>query len=182
MFVKFSSRRNDISTLMYMIFVGGFVFHLFWEAKAQYTFPYYVLLLPLAISGYSWFLRKSTGCINYISNNGFSLNLSILLPLIKMVCGLIVIFSLVNIKPVKQLIFVENNNEEYEEYLETRDIKRVLKDGKYKVSPASKPESFLSVIGLSDGKAEVTFSDMETAVYITKFQTETKQLFRQWCL
>lgn len=39
--------------LLPMIFVGGFVFHLFWEAKAQYTIPYFTLLLPLAASGYN---------------------------------------------------------------------------------------------------------------------------------
>lgn len=32
---------------------GGFLFHLFWEAKSQYTLPYFVLLLPLSVLGYS---------------------------------------------------------------------------------------------------------------------------------
>ncbi|WP_185752400.1 hypothetical protein [Butyrivibrio sp. AE2032] len=35
------------------VFVGGFLFHIVWEAKAQYTLSYYVLLFPYAASGYS---------------------------------------------------------------------------------------------------------------------------------
>ena len=37
--------------LLLVTFVGGFLFHTFWEAKCQYTFPYFVLLLPFSISG-----------------------------------------------------------------------------------------------------------------------------------
>lgn len=33
------------------IYLGGFAFHLFWEAKPQYTLPYYVLLIPYAAYG-----------------------------------------------------------------------------------------------------------------------------------
>lgn len=36
-----------------LAFVGGFVCHVFWEAKAQYTLPYFVLLIPLATMGYA---------------------------------------------------------------------------------------------------------------------------------
>lgn len=32
--------------------VGGFVFHIFWEAKCMYAMPYFVLMIPLCISGY----------------------------------------------------------------------------------------------------------------------------------
>ncbi len=36
-----------------MIFVGGFIFHLFWEAKCQYTISYFVLLFPYAVGGFN---------------------------------------------------------------------------------------------------------------------------------
>ena len=35
-----------------IVFIGGFVFYMFWEAKGQYTIVYFVMLIPLAISGY----------------------------------------------------------------------------------------------------------------------------------
>lgn len=39
-------------TLLLLTFIGGFVFHLFWEAKALYAMPYFLLLIPLCASGY----------------------------------------------------------------------------------------------------------------------------------
>lgn len=39
-------------TLLLLTFIGGFAFHLFWEAKALYTIPYFLLLLPLCAKGY----------------------------------------------------------------------------------------------------------------------------------
>lgn len=39
-------------------FLGGFLFHLFWEAKCQYTVVYYVLLFPYAAAGYHGLLEK----------------------------------------------------------------------------------------------------------------------------
>ncbi|MCM1252555.1 MAG: hypothetical protein NC321_07020 [Clostridium sp.] len=37
-----------------IVFLGGFIFHTFWEAKSSYIFAYFVLLIPYAIMG----LRK----------------------------------------------------------------------------------------------------------------------------
>lgn len=35
--------------LLFLLTIGGFLFHLFWEAKSQYTYPYvFVLILPCA--------------------------------------------------------------------------------------------------------------------------------------
>ena len=45
------------SLILALIFVGGFVFHLAWEAKAQYTISYFVLLFPYAVSGYKSLTR-----------------------------------------------------------------------------------------------------------------------------
>ena len=37
--------------LLPTIFIGGFLFHLFWEAKSQYTITYFVLLMPYCAKG-----------------------------------------------------------------------------------------------------------------------------------
>ena len=34
--------------LIYIYFIGGFVFYLFWESKARYCLPYFVLLFPVS--------------------------------------------------------------------------------------------------------------------------------------
>ena len=47
-----SEKRHSGEDLLAVIFVGGFVFHTFWEAKSQYTMPYFATILPLAMQGY----------------------------------------------------------------------------------------------------------------------------------
>lgn len=47
-------RRKDISDEMLLLvicFLGGFAFHLIWEAKSRYIIPYVVILIPVAVSG-----------------------------------------------------------------------------------------------------------------------------------
>lgn len=51
-FVPSSEKRKSGEDLLAVILVGGFVFHTFWEAKSQYTLPYFVTVLPLALQGY----------------------------------------------------------------------------------------------------------------------------------
>jgi len=48
------------SLVLPMIFVGGFVFHLVWEAKCQYTISYFVLLIPYAVAGFKAFMQGMT--------------------------------------------------------------------------------------------------------------------------
>ena len=45
--------RAPLSSIWILTFIGGFIFHLFWEAKGQYTISYFVLLFPCAIQGYA---------------------------------------------------------------------------------------------------------------------------------
>ena len=46
------NKINIYTLVLEMTFIGGFIFHTFWEAAPRYTLPYYVLLFPLAIAGY----------------------------------------------------------------------------------------------------------------------------------
>lgn len=52
------------SLILPMTMVGGFVFHMFWEAKAQYTIAYFALLLPYATSGFSCLADGLVACLN----------------------------------------------------------------------------------------------------------------------
>ena len=57
--LAFSGKENitNEDCLLTTIFIGGFLFHTFWEAKGQYTLPYFTLLIPLAIQGYGIAVR-----------------------------------------------------------------------------------------------------------------------------
>ncbi len=45
-------RKGNLYELMgAVVFLGGCLFHLFWESSASYTIPYFVLLIPYAVCG-----------------------------------------------------------------------------------------------------------------------------------
>lgn len=58
--------------LFLIYFLGGFLFHTFWEGKSQYTYPYVFCLIPCAMAGFweisrkmapileKWFAKKKT--------------------------------------------------------------------------------------------------------------------------
>lgn len=49
----------DFNLLIFLIYlIGGFIFHLFWETKARYVYPYVYLLLPIVAFNISWFSNK----------------------------------------------------------------------------------------------------------------------------
>ena len=43
--------KTEYEWIFMLIFVGGFSFHLFWEAGSRYAFPYYIMLLPYSCMG-----------------------------------------------------------------------------------------------------------------------------------
>ncbi len=56
---RFGQKKPIWQDIPLIIFVGGFLFSIIWEAKSRYMLPYFVLLLPYAASG----LAVSTGFI-----------------------------------------------------------------------------------------------------------------------
>lgn len=41
-----------------LVFIGGFLFHIIWEAKCQYTITYFILLIPYSVKGYDLITKK----------------------------------------------------------------------------------------------------------------------------
>ena len=59
LFLLTRTGTSDASELLYITaLIGGFLFHTFWEAKCQYTLPYFILLIPLAVIGTARFLQN----------------------------------------------------------------------------------------------------------------------------
>ena len=54
-FTKKDAAFFDEALIMPMIFIGGFIFHTFWEAKSQYVFPFFVILFPVSAAGWKAF-------------------------------------------------------------------------------------------------------------------------------
>lgn len=54
LFIFNKNKKNDFVTLLpALVFVGGFIFHLFWEIKSVYVYFYILLLLPYSAFGLS---------------------------------------------------------------------------------------------------------------------------------
>ena len=51
---RFFEKRLILQDIPLIVFVGGFLFSIVWEAKARYMLPYYVLLLMYAANGVVW--------------------------------------------------------------------------------------------------------------------------------
>lgn len=61
LFLALGWRELDIYKLIYaIVFIGGFIFHLFWEGKGQYTVVYVYFLIPYMARGYQLFFDKFT--------------------------------------------------------------------------------------------------------------------------
>ena len=47
------TRQSREEPLLPLVFIGGFLFHLVWEVKAIFALPYFLILIPCSIKGYS---------------------------------------------------------------------------------------------------------------------------------
>lgn len=58
--VLIQNRKNLSVNVIYLllIFMGGFVFHIIWEAKSRYIIPYIVVLIPIASIEINKFIKK----------------------------------------------------------------------------------------------------------------------------
>lgn len=50
-YIAFDKRKVIFHDIGLIIFCGGFLFHMFWEGKSSYAFPYFVIIIPYAVSG-----------------------------------------------------------------------------------------------------------------------------------
>ena len=72
-----------------VVFLGGYLFHLFWESSASYTIPYFVLLIPYAVCGLAeWaaFLEKAAERLRRAGDSGMEEKGSVLTGLREKPC------------------------------------------------------------------------------------------------
>jgi len=46
-----------------VVFLGGYLFHMVWEASASYTIPYFAIMIPYAVKGFTDFVRILEGVV-----------------------------------------------------------------------------------------------------------------------
>ena len=56
--IKNRKNLNNELTLLFTIFIGGFMFHTIWEMKSRYTLPYVIMLIPISAIGIEYIVEK----------------------------------------------------------------------------------------------------------------------------
>lgn len=65
LFIILMKDKNNINQAIgYIIVLGGFIFHTFWEAKSQYIIVYFILLIMYALQGYTLLYEEITSIID----------------------------------------------------------------------------------------------------------------------
>lgn len=63
--------RNLYELMTAVVFLGGYLFHTFWEAGASYTIPYFTIMIPYAVKGFCDWVRAAN---RLIDRRGFKLH------------------------------------------------------------------------------------------------------------
>lgn len=64
--------RNIYELMGAVIFLGGFLFHFFWESSASYTIPYFVILIPYAVKGLTDWIRYADSVVADLREGGMN--------------------------------------------------------------------------------------------------------------
>ncbi len=144
---------DPVSVYYITVLIGGFVFHSFWEAKAQYTFPYFMQLLPVSVYGFEIFfhnmrrarqrLLTATGPIGgrvawKKLECGCIKNPAVLAVLCLLLGGVIISAVGSNSGLLRILFLRTEDTEEYQQYMQDHTFIR-LKEGDYLISVVGAP-------------------------------------------
>lgn len=103
-----SADKADLRQLLFCIlFIGGFLFFAFWEAKCQYVVPFFFLLIPYAYPGYRELAQRLTGRVKW---NKLYTGLAVL-------AVLAVVIAVSNGQWVQNSFKIHKDTEAYYEYI-----------------------------------------------------------------
>lgn len=163
------------SLILLMIFVGGFVFHLFWEAKGQYTFSYFVLLFPYAVSGFGAIFSKvepkelCKGNVDLIIVSIFT----------------VILFAFLSKNGIMATLVTEEDKKGYNEFVEAQSLGHllVLEDGAYKICTAHSELVLNAVNNPNTENWEIKLlennSDENATVNVATYQGSTRFWFNE---
>lgn len=162
--VLFRKKMNLSELILPLIFIGGFIFHTFWEAKGQYTLSYFVLLFPYMIEGYNELIKSISNWRkkDYIvekKKDSFSIVLLII--------GGIIVCGFTGLSLSGHMECLEKDTDEYIEYVSS-NIRDDIENGTYYLYTSS--GMMLSIIDNDKGNDYVALSDSPSKINISKTQ------------
>ncbi len=110
-----------------IIFIGGFLFHLVWEAKGQYALCYFVLLFPYTIKGYSSFFEALRTLRTTYKESTLKGQVRLLFPALFLILACIS-YSIVSVAVPSIHSGIQKSNARYSKYLALKDNPPVLID------------------------------------------------------
>lgn len=127
MFAFFEFKKIKLWNLLpIVVFIGGFLFHLIWEAKGQYTVCYYVLLFPYCIKGYANAFKKFDEMIEKRRSLGVNMNSAITVVQafrpVYLILIIAVSFKVVTLLSPLASYTVNNSNDKYYTFFKSKPI------------------------------------------------------------
>ncbi|WP_026665253.1 hypothetical protein [Butyrivibrio sp. FC2001] len=191
LYLCFRRQKSVVFTQFALTFIGGFVFHTFWEAKGQYTLPYFMLLLPLSVLGYRESILMFRDVILASENRGkqekgmgrfciptFPACVKKQAPFFYILFLIVLVIELGNINIIDAVLRRGEDTDEYEEYVEKSKMLR-LPDGEYYIvssdgkavdieKPKNKKNNGILKISTNIAKTvQITFSEYDNYCYIS---------------
>lgn len=140
--VVLCGRKEPIERLVLAtVFIGGFLFSLFWESGSRYMIVYFLLLIPYAVSGY-WALAGK------LLENRAVKNANI--KQVGIIFAIMFVFALARFS--SDFFWIHCDDEAYKDTLMRQEEDRigtepVLPDGRYIVSPVIMPDFGMASAG-----------------------------------
>ena len=131
LFVVIRFRKIRIDELLFaIIMIGGFLFHLFWEAKSQYTLFYFFLMMPYSFMGYQMMIDKVGNLFQKIRSSALTFNkkrIALGCIVITLGVGLLIPLSrrIASMKTYQYTLGVRSSDELLEEYNAMIDCKKM---------------------------------------------------------
>lgn len=156
------TKESNEYIILKVIFIGGFLFHIAWEAKGQYTLPYFMLMVPVSLSGYCSLIMYNQGYISF----GSVKNLNGVLVKLK-VCGFglaIALIAFIDNQFINETIKLNFDTETYEQYIYNNTSDKI-REGYYNLKTYKEPQLTLTF------RASENNTD-EAIVFLDNFKEE----------
>lgn len=127
LYLIFGERKRRLEEMIFLvIFLGGFIFHLFWETKSQYVFIYVFMIIPYAARGYRLLVQQIDGYKKSKKETKTQLVIKVLASLLVIICfGA----ALKRGSSINKVVGISKDTNPYKEYLaDCREISEFDKE------------------------------------------------------
>ncbi len=139
LFVLFYRNKEFISFSICVVFLGGFIFHTVWEAKGQYTLPYFVMLFPFSVVGWQEaVIAFGREAVKIRETKKLPKTTIVMSGIVLLSIGVLAVIQAGFIPFFSDTVRLDRDHEKYKAYLaENLDYNTVLiKEGDYCISSA----------------------------------------------